>query len=196
MTTETNQKILDKIDELIAAIGQKDYDAFRATMQRASVLFGNFARFSEQFAAISREQLAALVDKTPEVEQEHQLRLLCELHDFLPALGALLMEGATRVFPRSQGGRPSAFKDRESQRRACNMVLAYIAKGNTEAQAKNRVAQKLGVSDQAMNSVWKKRTVIAEQSVEEFLLEKFNSFCANSTTDNRSKDNEAGEIKE
>ena len=176
MGTETSHRIVQYINEILAAVGQKDFDALRATAHKASVLLANLAERTELVATISNKDLAALIEQP---EQERKVRLLVGLKEYLPEIGKALIRAA-QTFPQPHGGRPARFKDRDLLRRACRQVVELIEKGCSEAEAKRAVAKELRVSPQTMNRAWKRRTELAEPSFEEFFLQLLKSLSVES----------------
>ncbi len=175
MNAQNKQAILDEIDATLRTIGQKDYEQFRSTMTNAGILLENAAIWSKRFGGATRKELEDAIENTPDAEAETKLRLMLELRNYLPTLGTILIQAATRVFPRQVGGAPRKLKDRDAMRQACNLVLGLIATGKSESQAKKLAAHKLDVSLQTINRNWKQRAIITEPSIEEFLLQVFKS---------------------
>lgn len=167
MESEISGKILKEIDGILTAIGQTDYEKFRGVMLRASTLLANLATWSATVGVMSRDDLVALVEKRPLPEQERIFRLLSGLTEALPLFGEGLVKAA-QIFPLDPGGRPRSFKDRETMRQACNMVLRLIDGGKKESQAKRITAKEFGISYQTMHRTWERRTELAESSFEEF----------------------------
>lgn len=178
MEITISERMLQEIDEILAAIGQTDYEAFRAKCKNASVLLAGLAEWSKKMAAMSRPDLVALVEQIPAPEKEQKLRLLLGLKESLPLVGTALVKAA-QILPQLQGGRPRSFKDRESMRQACRLVLSLVANGQRESEAKKHAANKLGVSLQTVNRIWKQRTELAtEFSFEEFFVRVLTSLFA------------------
>jgi hypothetical protein len=184
--TETRQKILECIDEIVTAMGQTDYEHFRAIVARAPTLLTNLARWSEVFGALRREDLISLIDRSEPAEQERMFQLMLGLREYLPMFGVALGQAA-EMFPKSPGGHPSRLQDRESKREVCALVLKLIANGNSEAEAKRLAAKELvatgrveKISTQTINRVWKNRAELERASFEEFLSQLLKSFSTNS----------------
>jgi hypothetical protein len=173
MDNKNRQAVLTEIDTILVAIGQKDYEQFRSSLRAASILCGNIAIWSKNCADRSREDLIKLIDDTPDSAVELKLRLLQQLRKYLPNFGTLLVGAAARMFPAQQGGAPQKLKDRDKKREACNLVLAFIARGRSEAEAKKLAAKQMRVSTQTINRTWKQRTTLTEPNIEEFLLQLF-----------------------
>lgn len=195
MTSENTRKALAKIDELLGSLGQKDYETFRETLQRMSIIFANLAHWSERVAAISREELIKKMEVIPPAEQEQKFRLLLDAEVQLPNLGKALIMETARVFPRQLGGAPRVFKDRESMRNAVRLVLEFIEKGYSESEAKRRAARKLHVSLQTMNRTWKRRSVLmTEPSFGEFFLQFLKQVSTSSAGEGAERE-KAGELR-
>jgi hypothetical protein len=178
MTTESSKEILEKIDTALTALGQRDFDQFRATMSVAAILFANLSNYSRQVSALSREDLEKLINGIPEAEEQRVLRLMSGLEDYLPTLRQLLLK-VVEILPRSKGGHPLSFKDRDSERQACELVLSFIEKGKSEADAKKAAAKKLDVDPRTMHRVWKKRVELKEElSFEEFFRQFMSKLSA------------------
>lgn len=169
MESETSGRILNEIDGILAAIGQRDYEAFRGTMQKASTLANNLGRHFGDAASMSKDDVATLVHQKPQAEQERILRLLIGLRGELPKIAHLLIKAA-QFFPPDRGGRPKSFEDRENMRRVCNVVADRIYKGDGEAKAKRFAAKQFGFSYQTIHRTWEKRKELREQSFEEFIM--------------------------
>ncbi|MGA2989583.1 MAG: hypothetical protein ABSD88_03830 [Candidatus Korobacteraceae bacterium] len=182
MEITITEQILHEIDEIVTALGQTDYEAFRTKCKNGAVLLANLARGCEMVGAMSRPDLVALVEQIPEPERKQKLRLLVGLKESLPMFGTAII-AAAQIFPQSQGGRPQSFKNRESKRQACRLVLSLISKGHRESEAKEYAAKKLGVSLSTVNRIWKERTELTtELSFEEFFLQFLTSLFAKDTS--------------
>jgi hypothetical protein len=179
MAAETRQAISACIDEILAALGQEDYETFRARIASGSVLLSNLGKWSSAAAALNYEEVVALVDSRSDDDQERILRLLSGLRQYLPMIGLALI-AAARIFPQPEGGRPTALKGgREAEREACKFVMRRIETGESEAEAKRYVARKLKISPRTMHRTWKRRQeLLAELSFEEFLEQLLKSLSA------------------
>jgi hypothetical protein len=168
VSTETSRKILEVIDNIIASLGHKDFEQFRTTMATAAILLANLANYSERVSSWNREDVTAFIDGIPEADQEKMLRLMSGLEDYLPTLGQVLINVA-QILPQSKGGHPASFKDRDSERKACDLVLYFIGKGYGEPEAKKLAAKRLGVNPRTMHRIWKRSVELKEElSFEEF----------------------------
>jgi len=181
MENETSRGILERINEILAAFRQKDFEEFRTTVRKGAALLAFLASNSEALAAMSYEDLKTLVEGLQQSEQEQALRLLTELRDQLPVFGTALIKCA-QMLPQSRGGRQESFKDRESMREACRIVIEFIRKGCSEAEAKRRAAKRFDVSAQTIHRIWKQRAVLQTQmSLGEFFSQLLASILAASS---------------
>src|SRR5262249_48805454 len=73
-----------------------------------------------------------------------------------------IVDGLQKLIP-AKIGRPYSIEDRESKRKAINDVLANIAKGYSEPQAKAAVAASLEISRPTMNQIWKNRAALTTE---------------------------------
>jgi hypothetical protein len=120
--------------------------------------------------AITDAEVKNRVDKLERPERDSFLRFLTELESHAPAIRAFISKiESMGALTGSRVGRPPVFKDRESEREACRMVLAEIAKGFSEAESKRRVATKLDIDPQTINRTWKNRNTIIELSSSEVI---------------------------
>lgn len=160
MRTETGRRLLEKMGEIVIALGCKDLDDFRARLSRGSVFLTNLGICSAAIGSMSNQDIEVLIDQLSDAEQEQALNQLVGLQSYVPMIGKALIEYGHKM-PQSQGGRPPSFKDRESVQRVCDLVLDYIRNGYTEPEAKRFAAQKLAVSAQTIHRYWKRRTELA-----------------------------------
>jgi hypothetical protein len=168
MAAETKQAILACIDEILTTLGQKDYGAFREKVDRGSVMLTNLGRWAGELAALNYDEVAALIDRRSEEEQQHVLRLLIGLKGFLPFIGIAVKEAA-KIFPPPEGERSTALKNRESEQKACQLVMYRIESSDSEAEAKRYAASKFKVDERTMHRIWKRRSqLLAAKSFEEF----------------------------
>src|SRR5690349_21473894 len=110
MGPTAGQQILDKIDGIANAVGQKDFDALCAAAQTASVLMANLAKWFEVLGRMKRDDLHRLVDQMSLEKQETALKQLSDLERYLPVFGTSLLAVA-KIFPKPRGGRPPIFED-------------------------------------------------------------------------------------
>jgi hypothetical protein len=160
MGTETSRRLLEKMGEIVVALGSKDLDDFRARLSQGSVFLTNLGTCAAAIGRMSDEDFKALIDQLNDAEQEQALKQLGGLQSYIPMIGKGLIAYGHKM-PQSQGGRPPSFKDHESVQRICDLVLDYIRKGYTEPEAKRFAAQKLSVSAQTIHRYWKRRTELA-----------------------------------
>ena len=177
MNNENSRVVLEEIDGLLKAIGFKDDEHFRLVIEVVSTVCENAAPKLKQFAAVTREDLSANLDRADPAELENGLRQMRELKKFLPTLGVMLIDVIGKVLPPQRGGAPQKLKSPEDKRDACNRIVALIMKGQSEADAKRAVAKALQVSQQTMSRTWKQRASIMQPSPEEFLAGLFRSLA-------------------
>ena len=179
MGTETTRRILEKIDEILAAIGQRDRETFRDTMRRGSVLLTNLGACCTTIGDMNDNDWQRLVGRLQDSEQEQALKMLTELQSsFLPAAAKALIDYA-QTLPQSQGGRPRSFKDRTAMQAACKLVLQFIENGYSEAIAIRSTARKLKVSAQTMRRTWNRRSELlgTQEDITEFISRLLKGFA-------------------
>jgi tryptophan 2,3-dioxygenase len=192
MGADTSRKILEKIDEILAAIGQPDREAFRETMRRSAALFTNLNACCTVIAKMTDDDFQRLVNRLQDNEQEQALKMLVALQSsFLPMAARAIIDYA-QTWPQSPGGRPPSFKDRESKQAACSLVLEFIGKGYSEAIAIRSAARKLHVSIQTMRRTWKRR---AELTTEEDIGEFIGGLLSGFATPQPSEAAQSGDVK-
>jgi hypothetical protein len=202
VATETRQRILECISEILTVIQQKDWEEFRGTVGQGAVLFANLARSCEVCASLSYEDLVSLIDSRERTEQERALGLLVGLKEFLPYIGSALSK-VSEMFPKSQGGHPASLKGLDSKRRLCRRILELIASGETEAEAKKLVAKELiakkevaDISPRTIHRIWKERAELEKQSFEDFFSQFLKSLNAPKPTAFPSRDANSTESTE
>ncbi len=186
MAPTTSQCILDKIDGIANAVGQKDFDALCVAAQKASVLTSNLAKWFEVLGRMKRADLNRLVDQLPLEKQETVLRQLGDLERYLPVFGATLIAVA-KIFPQPRGGRPPSFEDRDTKRQACAQVLKFIEQGCSEPEAKRQTAKHFKVGPRTMNRAWEQRVELQnEPSFGEVFEQFLKSLSTQSNLEGRS----------
>jgi hypothetical protein len=154
--------LLERLDEIAVALGHANFREFRAHLGRAAVLLKNLAECASVIGAMSDDDIRQLVEGLPSAGREWALRTLTDLQAHLPSVNKDIVDGLQKLMP-AKIGRPYSIEDRESKRKAINDVLANIAKGYSEAQAKAAVAAGLGISRPTMNQIWKNRAVLTTE---------------------------------
>lgn len=159
---ETNNAILETIDRISTALGQKSFGELRANVGKVAVLLANLGTYAAVLAAMPDDAIKGHVNSLEGNEREQVLRILLDLEAYLPRVRKELIERLEKMAP-SQGGRPPVLKDRESMRQTCRDVLRLIGNGYSESQAKRRVAKDRKISSQTMNRLWNQRAILMNE---------------------------------
>ena len=110
MEFETGEKILQEIDGILTAVGQSNYDKFRRIVETASTLLTNLATWSAKVAAMSHDDLAALIQQQPQSEQERILRLLSGIEGMASELWRCANKGRPDLSFQIQAADQRAFR--------------------------------------------------------------------------------------